>query len=130
MEREKGVARGERGKGLMTFSPRSRIAVRFARNLSVYYMGEELGNYVHQNMGEELGNYVHQNIQLTPSIFTRQSHPIITRTPRSSFGTDGQSNIIIGTDRHTVHTDPPVEFRDRQTHTERERESNIIWGRS
>ena len=24
-------------------------------------MGEELGNYVHQNMGEELGNYVHQN---------------------------------------------------------------------
>ena len=28
------------------------------------YMGEELGNYVHQNMGEELGlgNYVHQKI--------------------------------------------------------------------
>ena len=25
-------------------------------------MGEELGNYVHQNMGEELGNYVHQNM--------------------------------------------------------------------
>ena len=24
-------------------------------------MGEELGNYVHQNMGEELGKYVHQN---------------------------------------------------------------------
>ena len=28
-------------------------------------MGEELGNYVHQNMGEELGNYVHQNINIT-----------------------------------------------------------------
>ena len=26
-----------------------------------HYMGEELGNYVHQNLGEELGNYVHQN---------------------------------------------------------------------
>ena len=25
-------------------------------------MGEELGNYVHQNMGEELGNYIHQNL--------------------------------------------------------------------
>ena len=43
------------------------------------------------DMGEELGNYVHQN------------------PPRSSFGTD----------RHTVHTDPPVEFRDRQTERER-----------
>ena len=28
-------------------------------------MGEELGNYVHQNMGEELGNYVHQNSNIT-----------------------------------------------------------------
>ena len=32
------------------------------RERQTVYMGEELGNYVHQNMGEELGNYVHQNI--------------------------------------------------------------------
>ena len=32
------------------------------RQRETVYMGEELGNYVHQNMGEELGNYVHQNM--------------------------------------------------------------------
>ena len=48
-------------------------------------MGEELGTTVNQNMGEELGNYVHQN-----------------------FGTDRHTH-------HTVHANPPVEFRDRQT---------------
>ena len=41
-------------------------------------MGEELGNYVHQNMGEELGNYVHQNFLFSSisercSLFTNMS---------------------------------------------------------
>ena len=35
------------------------------RQRETVYMGEELGNYVHQNMGEELGNYVHQNSLVT-----------------------------------------------------------------
>ena len=45
-------------------------------------MGEELGNYVHQNMGEELGNYVHQNR------FVGHRHTVTVQTPpQSSFGT-------------------------------------------
>ena len=44
-----------------------------------HYMGEELGNYVHQNMGEELGNYVHQNY--------RSPEP----PPRPNYGTDRQT---------------------------------------
>ena len=61
-------------------------------------MGEELGNYVHQNMGEELGNYVH------PGRVSGQTDTPSTPTPRSSFGTDrGQT--------------------DRHTHTQRERDS-------
>ena len=42
-------------------------------------MGEELGNYVHQNMGEELGNYVHQN--LTPNEVVRPHCGMCSRHP-------------------------------------------------
>ena len=113
-------------------------------------MGEELGNYVHQNMGEELGNYVHQNR------FVGHRHTVTDPRPRSSFGTlphphpaselstptppvdfwdtDRQTVYMgeeLGNYVHqniTVHTDPPRSSfgTDRPTHTQ----SNIIWGRS
>ena len=68
-------------------------------------------------MGEELGNYVHQNRQTDSTV----TFPVHTAPPGRVLGhTQTDSNI-------TVHTDPPpVAFWD----TDRQRERQFIWGRS